>query len=251
MFDRIAEGRWWDRPLGLVRGCTPCSPGCDHCWLRSTYRRFRGGADISAKFCDWPLEKLRRARKPAAWAVWSDLFHENVKDMEISAALHVAGHASKHVVMMLTKRAARMEKWSRWFGEWPPTAWAGVTVCNQAEADEKIPLLLQVPAAVRFLSLEPMLGPVDLGPWLGTVHTDQFGGHWGKDGPWVDGLAWVILGGETGPGARPMDLTWARSVRDQCVAASVPFFFKSHGGRTKNRLLDGRTWNELPEAAHA
>jgi protein gp37 len=221
MFDRLAEGRWWDRAWSLVEGCTPCSPGCDHCWLRAMERRFRGpDPESQVGFRDDRLSLPGRARKPAAWAVWSDLFHPAVKDLEISAALHCAGHASRHILVVLTKRPERMARWSRWFGDWPRNVWAGVTVCNQAEADEKIPLLLQVPAAVRFVSYEPALGPVDLryAAFNGTDSLES-----------LEGLHWVIAGGESGPGARPAHPDWFRSVRDQCQAAGVPFLFKQWG----------------------
>jgi protein gp37 len=136
-----------------------------------------------------------------------------------------------------------------------PNVWLGVSVENQRWADNRVPSLLRTPAAVRFLSCEPLLGPVDLSRWLGIEHYDSFG--WGEEmfatlagrvGP-AGGLGWVIAGGESGPGARPMDPEWVRSLRDQCVAAGVPFLFKQWGGRTPKtggRDLDGRTWNEFP-----
>jgi len=156
----------------------------------------------------------------------------------------------------------------------------GVTICNQEEADQKIPLLLQIPAAVRWVSIEPMLGPIIFNQdWfsdIGHIH------RWGSK-PLIEGVSrckdcnvllsnelpaytqkssidWVVLGGETGPGARPMNSDWARSVRDQCQAAGVPFFFKQNGEwlydgfsafrvgkKAAGRILDGREWNELPE----
>lgn len=127
-----------------------------------------------------------------------------------------------------------------------PNLWLGVTAEDQKAADERIPLLLQCQAAVRFVSVEPMLGPVDITPWLGPVHADAIGADWRREDvpaiqmgesvfpaadshPWHDGLNWVICGGETGPGSRPMHPAWVLSLRDQCKAAGVPFFFKSWG----------------------
>jgi protein gp37 len=192
-------------------------------------KHWRGG-HLPVKFRADRLN-LPRHRKASAWAVWADLFHEVVTDDEISRTMHIADLHPRERFLVLTKRAERIAKWSVWFGDWPRNVWAGVTVCNQAEADAKIPLLLRVPAAVRFLSIEPMLGPVDLSPWLGARP--------GCEGAPANlgcdvcrealGLSWVIVGGESGPGARPMHPDWVRSIRDQCVAAGVPFFFKNHG----------------------
>ena len=147
---------------------------------------------------------------------------------------------------------------------WPlPNVWLGVSVENQRAADERIPLLLQTPAAVRFLSCEPLLGPVDLKPYLEPyIRTKHDGSKRGT--VWADpGIDWIIVGGESGPGARPMHPDWVRSIRDQCKAAEVPFFFKQWGEwklswmageyqwmrvgkKAAGRLLDGRTWDELP-----
>lgn len=138
----------------------------------------------------------------------------------------------------------------RW--KFPPNLWLGVSVEDQAAAEERIPHLLRVPAAVRFLSCEPLLGPVDLRQWLTSTRTNwrAAGGTYETAGiePSID---WVIVGGESGPHARPMDPAWARSIRDQCRAANVPFFFKQAGGRGKDKggdLLDGELIQEFPQA---
>lgn len=134
---------------------------------------------------------------------------------------------------------------------WPlPNVWLGVSVEDQQRADERIPLLLQTPAAVRFLSCEPLLGPVDLLRWL-DPHRNR---HTGYPPCTCIKLGWVIAGGESGPNFRPMDLDWARSLRDQCKAAGVAFHFKQVGGRTHaagGRELDGREWSEFPVAREA
>ena len=132
--------------------------------------------------------------------------------------------------LLLTKRPENILKMSPWLEVWPDNVWVGCSVGLQARAEERIPHLLAVPSVVRFLSCEPLLGPLDLSPWLPE-------------------LQWVISGGESGAHARPLNLDWARSLRDQCQAAHVLYFFKQIGGRYHNsggRLLDGRTWNEIP-----
>lgn len=137
---------------------------------------------------------------------------------------------------------------------WPlPNVWLGVSVENQHFADERIPLLLQTPAAVRFISAEPLLGPVDLSGGSDPCRTWLRSGLMALRGlateRWWPPLDWIICGGESGPSVRPTDPAWVRDVRDQCVRAGVPFFFKQWGGRrptSSGRLLDGRTWDEMP-----
>jgi len=148
--------------------------------------------------------------------------------------------------LLLTKRPENMCSFAPWAGDWPANVWAMTSVENQHVAEQRIPQLLKVPAIVRGLSVEPLLGPIDLTPWLSEIH-------------------WVIVGGESGSEARPMDPMWVRSIRDQCVATDVPFFFKQWGEwgpgndsnsthdtlqrlgkRISGRLLDSRTWDELP-----
>lgn len=229
-----------------------------------------------------------RRRKPTVFAVWNDLFHEAVPGAFVQAAYTTIAQARQHTFLVLTKRAQRMADILTGMGEVGltlregysggilPNVWHGLTVCNQDEADEKIPTFLQVPGK-KFLSIEPMLGAVDLwaindGSWwdnegatrynalTGTAWWGSTGEHGLGGGPTIDA---VILGGETGPGARPMHPDWVRSVRDQCAAAGVPFFFKSWGAwrgaayfdKENNmvpgshmigRLLDGRTHDDLP-----
>jgi protein gp37 len=242
-----------------------------------------GAFNGTVRFNSDALLKLR-ARKPTAFAVWTDLFYEGIDSLVIGGTFSEFSDARQHRILVLTKRPERMARWSQWYNRrWPDNVWAGVTVCNQEEADEKIPLLLQVPAAVRFLSIEPMLGPIDLKFYAhddGVLPTDAE--------PFCerqDRVHWVIGGGESGPGARPMHQDWARSIRDQCAAAGVPFLFKQWGefapcdhfpglrkpgpvigidgqpdgqmarvGRkAAGRLLDGREHSAIPktEAPHA
>jgi protein gp37 len=198
----------------------------------------------------------------------SDLFHGAVTDEIRNRIFAVMALCPEHTFQVLTKRPERMrdyilrceesgmawrrhrvvmamQSFDRGFGfhdpQWPlPNVWLGVSVENQPAADERIPLLLQTPASVRFVSCEPLLGPVNIAAYLGFQHEDQVGitNHdqsrpevksFGFHDPWVRGIDWVIAGGESGPGARPMHPNWARSLRDQCAAAGVPFFFKQWG----------------------
>lgn len=177
------------------------------------------------------LTKPLHWRKPRMVFInsMSDLFHEFVSDSFIAQVFGVMRDCPRHTFQLLTKRAGRLPSIMTRLGRWPQNVWMGVTVEDRANS-WRISDLRKCPAPVRFLSCEPLLedlGELDL-----------------------DGIDWCICGGESGPGARPMDLDWARSIRDQCVAAGVPFLFKQVGGVNKKRagrLLDGRTWDEMPE----
>ncbi|MCG6536624.1 MAG: phage Gp37/Gp68 family protein [Syntrophales bacterium LBB04] len=194
---------------------------------------------------------------PAVWAIWSDLFHEAVPDEFIDAAfrnMHIAG-IKGHVFLLLTKRPERMAKYVLGLDNFTHSEvfdniWYGTTIENQEQADKRIPYLLTVPGK-KFLSIEPLLGPVALGqyylslktrdkhypfPYLADEHRTKY----------IDLINAVICGGESGPHARPMNAEWASSLRDQCAAASVPFLFKQWDGKTKTRALDGRVHNNMP-----
>lgn len=321
---------WTEATWNPVTGCTKVSPGCDHCYAETFAERFRGtkghpyehGFDLTLRpeRLDQPL-RWKRPRRVFVNSM-SDLFHEQVPEEFIVRVFAVMAASPWHTFQVLTKRHGRMR--SLLNGdlfeaavmdrvdflcadhppyaqpEWPlPNVWLGVSVEDQKWADIRIPALLQTPAAVRWLSCEPLLGPVDL-----HAHDDGLH-HWLPDfGPYYDdgsgepvcqahGLSqcvqgcafidWVVVGGESGPGARPMHPGWARSLRDQCTAAGVPYFFKQWGGwapngyrgignfngrerlvgpalddmghreviervgkRAAGRELDGRTWDEYP-----
>ena len=228
-------------------------------------------------------------KKPAKVFVnsMSDLFHERVPDEFIDQVFAVMAATPQHAYQVLTKRPERMREyvtglapdghlranllgmdgalnrafdhcldgWHQFnigYKGWPwplPNVWLGTSTEDQRTADERIPHLLNTPAAVRFLSMEPLLGPVRLGSWEPEgCYIDWLRGFDGGE-PHVPGLDWIIVGGESGSGARPMDLDWARAIRDQCVAAGVPFFFKQVGHRAQGRELDGREWSEFPRVA--
>jgi len=221
----VSKIEWTDQTWNPVTGCTKVSAGCKNCYAERLSERFRGvpghpyeqGFDLKL----WPerLDQPLRWRKPRRVFVnsMSDLFHEDVPDSYIGSVFETMYNAPRHTFQVLTKRPGRMAEFvggvrRKVFGDWwpLPNVWLGTSVENQATADERIPHLLATPAAVRFLSCEPLLDPLQLAGWL----------------PAGEGIDWVIVGGESGPRARPMELAWVRAIRDQCAAASVPFFMK-------------------------
>jgi len=264
MSDR-AGIEWTDATWNPLRGCSRVSEGCRNCYAERIAARFSGPgqpyeglAERTAKGPRWTgkvaliesaLYHPLRWRKPRRIFVnsMSDLFHQDVPDEWIDRVFAVMALAPQHTFQVLTKRPERMGAWfatgldtreedvatamrridinSGFFTDWPlPNVWLGTSVEDQPTADARIPHLLAAPAAVRFVSAEPLLGPVDL-----TVY--MFGAHQTEETDWIARrLDWLIVGGESGPGARPMHPDWARSLRDQCAAASVPFFFKQWGG---------------------
>lgn len=236
------SGKYWDKAWSLVDGCTKVSPGCDHCWLKDMDKRFhpKNLEGVTPRYDR--LEIPLRVKKPTIWAVWSDLFHEAVPTDFIEKAFGVMGQLPGHTFLVLTKRPERAlammpdiidATQDLVFGF--DNVYFGTTAENQEQADKRIPILLQIPAAHRFVSIEPMLSAINIDQYLRCpvcgytpydvgLHMD----HRLCKGP-GPGLSWVVLGGETGHGARPMHPDWVRSVRDQCVSARVPFFFKSWG----------------------
>jgi len=237
---------WATETWNPVTGCSKTSPGCDNCYAERMPKRLAGRCGYPAvpNSFDVTLHP-NRLEQPLKWkpsrrvfvCSMGDLFHEDVPFKYITEIFSVMARCPHHVFQVLTKRPARALEWFGYPSDFNleplPNIWFGVTTEDQQRADERVPLLLQIPAAVRFVSAEPMLGPVDMRP----LHD-----HWSEgSGRLVD---WVICGAETGPGTRPMDLEWARNLRDQCASAGVPFFFKkdSSGGRT----IDGDTHEACP-----
>jgi protein gp37 len=231
---------WTDATWNPVRGCTKVSPGCKNCYALRFAERFRGvpghpfesGFDL--RLVPEKLEEPLRWRTPRRVFVnsMSDLFHERIPVDYIQRVFDVMGRARQHQFQVLTKRSARLLELA---GDipWHPNVWMGVSVENQRYA-ERARTLAQVPAQVRFLSVEPLIGPI-------------------PDLP-LDGIHWVIVGGESGWRRRPIHDEWVRDIRDQCEARSVPFFFKQWGGRfpkSGGRELDGREWSEFPVPAPA
>lgn len=276
---------WTDATWNPIRGCSRVSEGCRNCYAEVIASRFSapglpyeglaadgkwtGKIAVAVRHLDDPL-RWRRPRRIFVNSM-SDLFHDDVDDSTIDRIFAVMALAPRHTFQILTKRPERMreylnrgepvgahptalQKWRRnmfpedrrGFAFHPlPNVWLGVSVEDQETADERIPLLLETPAAIRFVSAEPLLGPVDASPYV------QESGWWcpecsatkspqqvtyeenctycGEPVDWRAALDWVIVGGESGDGARPMHPDWARGLRDQCVGAGVPFFFKQWG----------------------
>lgn len=226
---------WTDATWNPLTGCNKISPGCKHCYAERMAGRlklmgqenYRNGFELTLH--EHALDIPRRWKSPKTVFVnsMSDLFHVDVPLDFIQRVFKVMRETPQHRYQVLTKRADRLAELAP-FIDWPPNVWMGVSVENLKYAD-RIDHLRTVPAAVRFLSLEPLLGPL---PELDL--TD---------------IHWAIVGGESGPGARPMEESWVRDIRDQCLCANVAFFFKQWGGVNKKktgRLLDGRTWDEMP-----
>lgn len=229
---------WTDATWNPVRGCTKVSPGCKHCYAETFAERFRGvpghpfeqGFDLRLvpEALELPL-RWRRGRLVFVNSM-SDLFLEDIPLDYIQKVFVVMREAKQHQFQVLTKRAARLAEIAPQL-EFAPNIWMGVSV-ESAAYTWRIEHLRRVPASVRFLSVEPLLGPIDDLP--------------------LTGIHWVIVGGESGRRARAMDAEWVRSIRDQCRLARVPFFFKQWGGVFKSRtgrMLDGRTWDEMPRAS--
>lgn len=233
---------WTEATWNPTTGCTKVSPGCAHCYAeRMAHRlqamgqpRYDQGFDL--KLQEDIIELPLRWKKPRVIFVnsMSDLFHKKVPDEFIRRCFQVMKRASQHQFQVLTKRPERVVELG---GEldWGDNVWMGTSVENAAYVG-RVRVLKQVPAKIRFLSIEPLLGAIPRLP--------------------LKGIHWVIVGGESGPQSRPMELDWVRKIRDQCVARQVPFFFKQWGAfgadgvrrskKANGRELDGRTWSEMP-----
>ena len=236
---------WTDATWNPVTGCTKISSGCKNCYAeRLAFRlqamgnaRYRNGFELTLHPDQLTLPLRWREPRRIFVNSMSDLFHDDVPEEFIRRAFDIMREAHWHVFQVLTKRAARLAELARRL-PWPSNVWQGVSVEN-ARYTSRVAYLVKVPAAVRFLSVEPLLGPIPELP--------------------LDGIDWVIVGGESGPGHRPMRPEWVRAIRDQCDAARVAFFFKQWGGarpKAGGRTLDGQEWSEMPgpsrrSAAHA
>lgn len=296
----IEKGRYWDLPWSLVSGCAPISPGCLNCWSANITHRFRGPSlkrrigpddvaltDNHGRFTGGVIlheERLHiplKRKKPTVFAIWNDLFFRSVTVAFIDHVLDVAAACPLHTFLALTKRSKSIDDKlygvtennpcrSLGGGDYLPNLWVGVTVCNQDEADKKIPALVNQWPGPRFISIEPCLGPISLRwitptrEWylrkLASGSVDEYDG--------LRELSGVIMGGETGPGARPTHPDWVRTIRDQCASACVPFFFKQWGewaqcdnehllcrGHKQTVILPdgtspkkGRNWENIPGA---
>ena len=261
---------WSDCSFSPWEGCAKVSEACKNCyaeardaWLHPTLPKDKRPSGEHAKPTHWGADAPRRFhgddywKQPLTWnrkagktgirprvfcASLADVF-EDRRDLDVHRErLWKLVEATTNLDwLLLTKRPENVRSMAPWGREWPSNVGLGTTAENQQRLDERLPPLVEHPAVVRFLSIEPLLGALNLRPWLAQID-------------------WVIVGGETGHGARPTHIDWARQVRDQCVEAGIPFFFKQWGNfapdesgesliklrRKVDRLLDGRTWDEFP-----
>ncbi len=243
----MADGsaiEWTDATWNPVTGCTKISPGCDHCYAERLSERFRGtaghpfesGFDLTLR--PERLEQPLRWQQPRMIFVnsMSDLFHKDIPQEFIARVFDTMERADWHTYQVLTKRSSLMRNFLRGrYGSSPGTThmWFGVSIEDGTKLS-RVRHLQDSPAGIRFLSIEPLIGPI------GTID--------------LAGINWVIAGGESGPHARPMQREWVRDIRDQCRAAEVPFFFKQWGGlrpKSGGRKLDGREWNQFPKPVNS
>lgn len=265
---------WTDATWNPIRGCSRVSEGCRHCYAETVAARFSGpgqpyeglahrvrrpdgGSEarwtgkiaVVESAMDQPL-RWRRPRRIFVNSM-SDLFHDGVPDEVIDRVFRVMSMARHHTFQVLTKRPERMRRYLTsgtvegrisYQGRaiWPlPNVWLGVSVEDQRTADERIPILLDTPAAVPWISAEPLIGPLDLTRYFFSPLD------------FIRGLGWVVVGGESGPGARPMHPDWARSLRDQCATAGVPFLFKQWGEwRPRVGYWEPKPFGIFPDGSH-
>jgi protein gp37 len=226
---------WTESTWNPVTGCTKISPGCMNCYAERMAKRllamrqpnYRNGFKVTTH--DHVLELPLKWKKPQTIFVnsMSDLFHEKVSEVFIKKVFNVMNRSSLHTFQVLTKRAERLEKISPEL-KWTKNIWIGVSIESE-RYKYRLDYLRKVSAVVKFVSFEPLIGSV------GRLN--------------LEGVDWVIVGGESGPNARFMSPAWVADIRDYCLAQNVPFFFKQWGGVNKKkngRLLDGRTWDDMP-----
>jgi len=242
---------WTDASWNPIDGCSKISAGCQFCYASNMAKRFWGDRKFSnVQFHKDRLEQPLKWKKPKRIFVSSmgDLFHENALFSRIVEVFKIIIRSPQHTFILLTKRPNIATEFYRYINQykkivtacdglsllhfWPPkNIWIGTTCENQKTADERSPILLDVPAAVRFISVEPMLSHIDISPWCNDID-------------------WIICGTESGPKRRPAKTEWIRSLRDQCKNAGIPFFLKQmevDGKIVKMPELDGKIWSEMPK----
>ena len=226
---------WTESTWNPLTGCTKISPGCKHCYAERMARRLKAMGQLKYAQGFKLTAHQHVLEQPLQWAKpqmifvnsMSDLFHQNVPLYFIQKVFDVMRQASWHTFQVLTKRSDRLCQLSQSI-DWPTNVWMGVSVEN-SDYTFRIDHLRQTSAHTKFLSLEPLLGPLS--------HIN------------LDSIDWVIVGGESGPGARPMEKKWVIDLKNQCQSADTPFFFKQWGGVRKKRngrILQGRTWDQMP-----
>jgi len=226
---------WTESTWNPLTGCTKVSPGCKHCYAERMAKRLQAMGQSNYRNCFQLTLHEHVLNTPLHWKQpqmifvnsMSDLFHENVPLEFIQKVFEVMHNAYWHTFQVLTKRSERLAELTSHI-TWPENVWMGVSVEND-KYSYRIDNLRKTHALTKFLSLEPLLGP------LPNIN--------------LDSIDWVIVGGESGPGARPIDISWVLDICDQCQKSNTPFFFKQWGGTNKKktgRILEGRTWDELP-----
>ena len=233
----LSKIEWTETTWNPVTGCTKISYGCKHCYAERMSKRlqamgmekYRRGFEVVVH--ESVLQEPLKWKSPSLVFVnsMSDLFHKAVPIDFVQSVFEVMNQASQHTFQVLTKRPGRVKQIDARL-DWAPNIWLGTSIESERWQD-RLNRLKSTGARTKFLSLEPLLGPL---PDLD-----------------LTGIDWVIVGGESGPGARPMDAEWVREIRDNCVDSEVPFFFKQWGGVFKKRtgrILDDRTWNQMPAA---
>ncbi len=234
----VSTIEWTEVTWNPVTGCAKISHGCKHCYAERMARRlqvmgmkkYRNGFEVAVH--DSTLSEPLRWKKPRLVFVnsMSDLFHDRVPDEFIQSVFDVMNRAPQHTFQALTKRPERVRELNEQL-HWTSNIWLGVSIESERWL-HRLDTLRETDAQTKFLSLEPLLGPLP--------NLDLAGVHW------------VIVGGESGPGARPMNPDWVRNIRDKCLASEAPFFFKQWGGvfkKRNGRVLDNRTWDQMPDIA--
>ena len=245
-----SEIEWTDETWNPITGCSRVSPGCDHCYMFALYPRLKR---MGVRGYEAAPDEVRllpeRLSIPLAWKKprrvfvnsMADVFHSAVPFefvLEMFKVMEQAAEQRGHVFQVLTKRPGRAVAWweshkQSFQNGWPPNIWIGTSVESQKYAP-RLTVLKRLPAPIRFVSAEPLLGHIDLTPWLE-----------------AGAVQWVIAGGESGPGARPMDIQWVRELREQTTKAGVAFFLKQLGGVRRKRggdfaIVDGQRWQQVP-----
>jgi len=284
---------WADKVYNPITGCSPVSAGCNKCYAKRMANRLRGRFGYPKEnpfqltLHQDRLDQPRKWKKPQRIFLGSmtDLFQDEVREKDLDWIFEVIEDCPQHTFMVLTKRPENIEQklWGfdpgqtaacgpmrqfQFHGELPENLWIGVSVENQEMADKRIPLLLKVPGIkVRFVSAEPMLGPVNMAKLeFNNTDVNALRGTWSCTIPSLDlkgAIDWVICGGETGPGGRLLAGGWVRHLLNQCIDTNTPFFFKNWGSRMKlhknnmspevaktilsGNIIDGKTWQQFPK----
>lgn len=219
-----------------VAGCTPVDEGCHNCWAQKYLKRFGRAQSIEYHYLLLDQPYKWEKRRTVAVCFMSDLFHKNIDIGILEQIFITITNNQKHRFLVLTKRIERAKEYFKKFPHILPNIWLGTTVIDQKSADERIPILLSIPAYHYWISYEPALGAIDFYEWMLPSIQSK--------------IEWCVMGAESGHGARPMNIDWSRSARDRCYQAGIPFYYKQGIGDdglwTHMPALDGQTWDQIP-----